>query len=735
MNNLDNLIEILRTLKEIKGDQQREAPQASIPDDAVAVKKSELSALSNQFTDLLNTLGDLASNEKYIADLQSAIANAEAARASEQTLESAQTFVPPAPSVATGGGEAGILAALTKEINDLSLDINKYGLGGEGKPKENDTNYSGMLKTAAIVGATALVGLVGRSAKAAQPIGDSAKPEPPKKAPADNVRAPATARGTRDTARVSTDVQNAARPRLTTDQQYQASQYTDSLSQSIDRGVTLAQIARAFTGGGGGGGEGGGGGGGGGDAGVDDGGGAGGGEYVAASGGSGAWARDTAFLEGVNNVSRRFSIDANDLLGLMQSESGINPQARNPSGATGLIQFMPATARGIGTSTSALYNMNRAQQMPWVERFFNSVRLPRGAGPGHLYTSVFLPAYANRASNFVVARRGAANDAGANKSGSWYSQNSGLDLNRDGQITIAELGQRVSRKRQEIGLGPSRSQSGGSFAAASTPATGRGGGGGGGGGGGEATGGGTRLSGSGDFIHPTANARITSRFGPRNTGIRGASRYHRGIDYGPVRPGTRGDPIYASAGGTVTFVGTAGGYGTLVKIQHEGPLSDYETRYAHLNSARVRVGQRVRQGEHIAALGSTGVGNAPHLHFEVRQRGTALNPISFLRGGQVVPDPNATEPTNEDSGRNTGSGAPDTGPAPIPRTRGRIDMPSEEAARAKKQRDCNCPPPVIMGGGQPGPGPMQYLNGIKPPSQPKPAGRNPAMEYKMYFAA
>jgi len=184
--------------------------------------------------------------------------------------------------------------------------------------------------------------------------------------------------------------------------------------------------------------------------------GAGSGEYAAVgAGGRGAWASDAPFIQAVNALAQKYNIDANDLLGLMQSESGVNPQARNPSGATGLIQFMPNTARALGTSTDALYGMNRVQQMVWVDRYFAMNRLPRGATAGNLYASVFLPKYTSRPPNFVVARRGGANDAGDNPNGSWYAQNSGLDLNRDGNITIAELGQRVSQKRQQIGLGPS----------------------------------------------------------------------------------------------------------------------------------------------------------------------------------------------------------------------------------------------------------------------------------------
>lgn len=176
-------------------------------------------------------------------------------------------------------------------------------------------------------------------------------------------------------------------------------------------------------------------------------------------GARGEWARDAGFINGVNALAKKYDVDAGDLLGLMWSESGINAQARNPSGATGLIQFMPDTARALGTTTDAIYRMNRTQQLALVDKFFQMNKLPSGATAGQLYASVFLPAYSRKADNFVVARAVGANDAGKVQP-KWYSQNAGLDMNRDGAITIADLGQRLSSKRQEIGLGPSKAGSG-----------------------------------------------------------------------------------------------------------------------------------------------------------------------------------------------------------------------------------------------------------------------------------
>lgn len=161
---------------------------------------------------------------------------------------------------------------------------------------------------------------------------------------------------------------------------------------------------------------------------------------------------DKEFLKKVNEVSAKIGANPADLLGLMASESGLNPQARNRSGATGLIQFMPGTARGLGTTTDALYRMNRAEQMVYVDKFLTKFT-PKNPTPGHLYTSVFLPAFAKKPANYVVAKRGGFRDDWGHHPASWYSQNSGLDMNKDGSITIAELGQRIKQKQKSFGIG------------------------------------------------------------------------------------------------------------------------------------------------------------------------------------------------------------------------------------------------------------------------------------------
>ncbi|PJI91549.1 murein DD-endopeptidase MepM/ murein hydrolase activator NlpD [Yoonia maricola] len=117
--------------------------------------------------------------------------------------------------------------------------------------------------------------------------------------------------------------------------------------------------------------------------------------------------------------------------------------------------------------------------------------------------------------------------------------------------------------------------------------------------------------------------RYTSGFGPR------WGRLHAGTDFAaPI-----GTPIYATADGVVSHAGWSSGYGRLIKISHDFGI---ETRYAHLNSMDVRVGQRVSRGERIGAMGNSGRSTGPHLHYEVRVNGNPVNPMTYIRAGQDV---------------------------------------------------------------------------------------------------
>ena len=119
------------------------------------------------------------------------------------------------------------------------------------------------------------------------------------------------------------------------------------------------------------------------------------------------------------------------------------------------------------------------------------------------------------------------------------------------------------------------------------------------------------------------SGRITSRFGYRNTGIRGATRNHKGIDIACAR----GTPIYAADGGRVIFSGYKGAMGYVVIIDHN---NGYVTYYEHNGSLLVSAGQTVYKGQQIAKAGRSGVASGVHCHFGIMYNGTYYNPLNYL---------------------------------------------------------------------------------------------------------
>ena len=119
---------------------------------------------------------------------------------------------------------------------------------------------------------------------------------------------------------------------------------------------------------------------------------------------------------------------------------------------------------------------------------------------------------------------------------------------------------------------------------------------------------------------------LASAYGIRQDPFTGAPAMHTGVDI----HGETGEPVRASADGTVTAAGWSGGYGQSVDIDHGNGLS---TRYAHLSSIDVRVGQTVKSGQVLGKVGSSGRSTGPHLHYETRIRGEAVDPQRFLRAG------------------------------------------------------------------------------------------------------
>lgn len=116
---------------------------------------------------------------------------------------------------------------------------------------------------------------------------------------------------------------------------------------------------------------------------------------------------------------------------------------------------------------------------------------------------------------------------------------------------------------------------------------------------------------------------FTSPFGWRSAAHNMRASFHEGVDLAA----DQGSPILAAERGIVTFAGWSGGYGNLVIIQHEG---GFATRYGHCCTVHSRKGQHVARRQQVAAVGSTGLSTGPHLHFEVRRKGEALDPLKWV---------------------------------------------------------------------------------------------------------
>nr|WP_174826057.1 M23 family metallopeptidase [Ruegeria arenilitoris] len=132
------------------------------------------------------------------------------------------------------------------------------------------------------------------------------------------------------------------------------------------------------------------------------------------------------------------------------------------------------------------------------------------------------------------------------------------------------------------------------------------------------------------FANPVKSVvRFTSGYGTRRDPKTGGRRMHNGVDFA----GAQGTDIFATADGVVTHAGWQSGFGRLVKIRHAFGI---ETLYAHNTKIRVKVGQRVSRGDHIADMGSTGRSTGTHLHYEVRVNGKPVNPMTYIKAARNV---------------------------------------------------------------------------------------------------
>ena len=131
------------------------------------------------------------------------------------------------------------------------------------------------------------------------------------------------------------------------------------------------------------------------------------------------------------------------------------------------------------------------------------------------------------------------------------------------------------------------------------------------------------------FGNPSPGSNITSRFGNRTDPFLGRLALHAGIDF---RAST-GTQIRATGAGTVVVAGRNGGYGNMVEIDHGNGLT---TRYAHLSQVLVKVGDHVDTDGPVGLSGTTGRSTGPHLHYEVRRNGKAIDPMRFLTAGMKL---------------------------------------------------------------------------------------------------
>lgn len=160
---------------------------------------------------------------------------------------------------------------------------------------------------------------------------------------------------------------------------------------------------------------------------------------------------DQEFIGEVYRVAEKYELNPLDLLEVMFLESRLDPAAKNPKGsATGLIQFTESTAQGLGTNTAALRMMTRAGQMKYVDKYFESVNLPKGASREQIYAHVFLPAMAQQGVSIFADK----NDPNTAR---YYELNRGLDtVEPFGKITIEDFRANTNRLRNLIPVSTAR---------------------------------------------------------------------------------------------------------------------------------------------------------------------------------------------------------------------------------------------------------------------------------------
>jgi len=149
--------------------------------------------------------------------------------------------------------------------------------------------------------------------------------------------------------------------------------------------------------------------------------------------------QDPDFKVKLEKVATALGTTSAALMAIFKQESGVNPHIQNSIGATGLIQFMPDTARRLGTTTDALKQMDGVEQLDYVYKYYKMTGVGDGS-VGDLYMATFMPKYIGYPDNFVLGQKGAEGFPGK-----VYAQNAGLDRNKDNKITVSDVKQSVQR--------------------------------------------------------------------------------------------------------------------------------------------------------------------------------------------------------------------------------------------------------------------------------------------------
>lgn len=157
------------------------------------------------------------------------------------------------------------------------------------------------------------------------------------------------------------------------------------------------------------------------------------------------------FIDALIAMAGRLRMDPNAIAAVMSRESGFQAAIQNPhSHATGLIQFMPSTARSLGTTVDALREMSDIEQLPYVEKFL-APYAGRLKSRGDYYMAVFMPAFIGRSLDTVLQMKLGDRMVPFVAGEKPYEQNKGLDLDKDGKITVGDVHEAIERVWRKAG--------------------------------------------------------------------------------------------------------------------------------------------------------------------------------------------------------------------------------------------------------------------------------------------